>query len=262
VAAGGSVTVVDSATVDGNVRGVAANLSVEGRIGGDVRVTVDHLQLTDGATIQRDLHYRSDNSATIAPGAVVAGTTRRENLAGRVPGGQVIFWERAAIPRALLLLGVGGAILLLLPGHAIAVADGVRGAPSLALLVGIGATVFVPITLALLTITIVGIPLAFVGTMLYLGGTYLSQVFVGLALGRMVVRLGQADVRRGSNLLAMSGGVVALTGIRLLPFPHFDLLIAAVVAVLGLGSLVLAALDRTCFLSNALFARSDSPARP
>jgi hypothetical protein len=81
-------------------------------------------------------------------------------------------------------------------------------------------------------------------------------------LGRMVFRLGQANVQRGSNLLAMSGGVVALTGIRLLPFPHFDLLIAAVVAVLGLGSLVLAALDRTCFLSNALFARSDSPARP
>jgi cytoskeletal protein CcmA (bactofilin family) len=262
VAAGGSVTVIDSATVDGNVRGVAANLSVEGRIGGDVRVTVDHLQLTDGATIQSDLHYRSDNSATIAPGAVVAGTTRRESLAGGVPGGQVIFWERATIPRALLLLGVGVVILLLLPGHVIAVADGMREAPSLALLVGIGATVFVPITVGLLTITIVGIPLAFVGTMLYLSGTYLSQVFVGLALGRMVFRLGQADVRRGSNLLAMSGGVVALTGIRLLPFPHFDLLIAAVVAVLGLGSLVLAALDRTCFLSNALFARSDSPARP
>jgi cytoskeletal protein CcmA (bactofilin family) len=262
VAAGGSVTVIDSATVDGNVRGVAANLSVEGRIGGDVRVTVDHLQLTDGATIQSDLHYRSDNSATIAPGAVVAGTTRRESLAGGVPGGQVIFWERATIPRALLLLGVGVAILLLLPGHVIAVADDMREAPSLALLVGIGATVFVPITVGLLTITIVGIPLAFVGTMLYLSGTYLSQVFVGLALGRMVFRLGQANVRRGPNLLAMCGGVVTLTGIRLLPFPYLDLVIAAMVAVLGLGSLALAALDWTRFRTNALLARSDSPVRP
>jgi hypothetical protein len=262
VAAGGMVTVVNSATVDGNVRGVAANMNIEGHIGGNIRVTVDHLQLTDGATIQRELHYRSDNSATIAPGAVVAGTTRRESLAGGVPGGQVIFWERAAIPRALLLLGVGVAILLLLPGHAIAVANGVRGAPSLALLVGIGATVFVPITLALLTITIVGIPLALVGTTLYLGGTYLSQVFVGLALGRIVFRLGQADVRRGPNLVAMCGGIVALTGIRLLPFPHLDLLIAAVVAVLGLGALALAALDCTCFRTNALLARSDSPVRP
>jgi cytoskeletal protein CcmA (bactofilin family) len=262
VAAGGSVTVVNSATVDGNVRGVAANMSVEGRIGGDVRVTVDHLQLTDGATIQRELHYRSDNPATIAPGAVVAGTTRRESLASGVPGGQVIFWERAAIPRALLLLGAGVAILLLLPGHAIAVADGVRVAPSLALLVGIGAAVFVPITLALLTITIAGIPLALVGTTLYLAGTYLSQVFVGLALGRMVFRLGQANVLRGPNLLAMCGGVVALTGIRLLPFPYLDLVIAAVVAVLGLGGLVLAALDWTRFRTKALLTRSDSPVRP
>jgi hypothetical protein len=87
-------------------------------------------------------------------------------------------------------------------------------------------------------------------------------VFVGLALGRMVFRLGQADVRRGPNLLAMCGGVVALTGIRLLPFPHLDLLIAAVVAVLGLGGLALAALDWTCFRTNALLARSDSPVRP
>jgi cytoskeletal protein CcmA (bactofilin family) len=262
VAAGSSVTVVDSAIVGGNVRGVAANMSIEGRIGGDVRVTVDHLQLTEGATIQRELHYRSDNAATIAPGAVVAGTTRRESLAGGVPGGQVIFWERAAIPRALLLLSVGVAILLLLPGHAIAVADGVRGAPSLALLVGIGAAVFVPITLALMMITIVGIPLALVGTTLYLGGTYLSQVFVGLALGRMVFRLGQANVRRGPNLIAMCGGVVALTGIRLLPFPYLDLVIAAVVAVLGLGGLALAALDWTRFWTNALLARSDTPDRP
>jgi cytoskeletal protein CcmA (bactofilin family) len=262
VAAGGTLTVVNSATVDGNVRGVAANMSIEGHIGGNIRVTVDHLQLTDGATIQRELHYRSDNSATIAPGAVVAGTTRRESLAGGVPGGQVIFWERAAIPRALLLLGLGVAILLLLPRHAIAVADGVRGAPSLALLVGIGAAVFVPITLALLTITIAGIPLALVGTTLYLAGTYLSQVFVGLALGRMVFRLRQANVRRGPNLLAMCGGVVALTGIRLLQFPYLDLVIAAVVAVLGLGGLALAALDWTRFRTNALLARSDSPVRP
>ena len=223
---------------------------------------MDHLQLTDGATIERELHYRSDSSATIAPGAVVAGTTRRESLVDGVPGGQVIFWERAAIPRALLLLGVGVAILLLLPGHTIAVANGVRGAPLLALLGGIGVTVFIPIILALLTITIVGIPLALVGTTLYLSGTYLSQVFVGLALGRMVFRLRQADVRRGPNLLAMCGGVVVLTGIRLLPFPHLDLLVAAVVAVLGLGGLVLAALDWTCFRTDALLGRSDSPLRP
>ena len=262
VAAGGTISVVNSASVEGNVRGVAANMSIEGHIGGDIRVTVDHLQLTNGATIQRELHYRSDNPATIAPGAVVAGTTRRESLANGVPGGQVIFWERAAIPRALLLLVAGVAILLLLPGHAIAVANGVRGAPSLALLVGIGAAVFVPITLALLTITIAGIPLALVGTTLYLAGTYLSQVFVGLALGRMVFRLGQANVRRGPNLLAMCTGVVALTGIRLLPFPFLELVIAAVVAVLGLGGLALAALDWTRFRTNALLAQSDSPVRP
>jgi cytoskeletal protein CcmA (bactofilin family) len=256
VAAGGLVTVVSSAVVDGNFSGVAANMSIEGRIGGDVRVTVDQLQLSDGATVGRDLHYRSDSPARIAPGAVVVGSTWRESLASGVPGGQVILWEKAAIPRALVLLGVGVAILLLLPRHAIAVANGVRQEAMLALLVGIGFAVFVPIAVALLMITIVGIPLAILGTTLYLGGTYLSQIFMGLALGRFVFRLGRTDVRRGTNLLAMCGGVVALTGVRLLPFPHLDLLIAAVVAVLGLGSLVLAALGQTGYRPDASVARS------
>jgi hypothetical protein len=41
-----------------------------------------------------------------------------------------------------------------------------------------------------------------------------------------------------------------------------DLLIAAVVAVLGLGGLALAAHDWTCVRTKALRARSDSPVRP
>jgi cytoskeletal protein CcmA (bactofilin family) len=262
VAAGGSVTVVDSATVDRNLRGIAANMSIEGRVGGDVRVTVDHLQLTDGATIERELRYRSVNSAMIAPGAVVVGTIRREDLADGAPGGQLMIWERAAIPRTFLLLGAGAVILMLLPGPVIGVAANASEAPLLALLIGAGAAVFVPITLALLAITIVGLPLALVGTTLYFGGMYLSQAFVGLALGRIVFRLRQSDVRRGPNLLAMCVGVVALTGIRLLPFPHWDLLIAAVVAFLGLGGLALAARGWTCPRTNARLARADSSVRP
>jgi hypothetical protein len=245
VTVGGLVTVVSGATVDGNLGGIAANLSVEGRIDGNVRVTVDQLQVTDGATIERGLHYRSENPASIAPGAVVVGATWRESLANGMPGGQVILWERAAIPRALVLLGVGMGILLLLPGQAVAVVNGVREEPMLALLVGIGVAVFAPIVIVMLTMTVVGVPLAILGTTLYLGGTYLSQIFMGLALGRIVFRLGLADVRRGVNLFAMCSGVVALTGLRVLPFPHLDLLIAAVLAVFGLGGLSLAVLNRT-----------------
>lgn len=257
VTAGGLVTVVSSAVVDGNLSGIAANLSVEGRIAGDVRVTVDHLQLTDGATIEHGLHYRSDNLARIAPGAMVAGTTSRERLASWVPGGRVIFWEKAAIPRTLVLLGIGVGLLLLLPGQAVAVVNGVREEPVRAFLVGIGVAIFAPIVVALLALTIAGIPLAVLGTTLYLSGAYLSQILIGLALGRLVFQLGSADVRRGTNLLAMGGGVIALTAIRLLPIPHLDLLIAAFVAVLGLGGLALVAFDRTRYSNLSPGARSD-----
>ncbi|MER3439077.1 MAG: hypothetical protein C4346_16645, partial [Chloroflexota bacterium] len=83
-----------------------------------------------------------------------------------------------------------------------------------------------------------GIPLALIMLALYLIILYLSQVFLGLALGRVILPSRWDTASRGYNLLAMVLGVLIVAGLRLLPVPYISGLLAALTAVLGLGAVV------------------------
>ena len=65
---------------------------------------------------------------------------------------------------------------------------------------------------------------------------YLSQVFIGLALGRFILPDRWGDLGRGYNLLAMTIGVIILFAPRFIPLPFLDPAISVVVALLGLGA--------------------------
>src|SRR5437764_1422149 len=75
VIAGGMATV--SAPVARRVTMAAGDLTLRGRVGGDVRGRVDRLRL-DGAQIGGNLDYTSANPVVLANGAHVAGTTTRQ----------------------------------------------------------------------------------------------------------------------------------------------------------------------------------------
>src|SRR3989449_3181459 len=80
VIAGGTATV--AAPVARRVTMGAGDVTLRGRVGGDVRGSVDRLRL-DGAQIGGNLDYTSDNPVVMANGASVAGTTTRPNPTGR-----------------------------------------------------------------------------------------------------------------------------------------------------------------------------------
>jgi hypothetical protein len=65
---------------------------------------------------------------------------------------------------------------------------------------------------------------------------YLSQVFVGTAIGRWILPDSWGDSGRGFNLLAMALGVILLGALRLIPVPAVGFIIAAITALLGLGA--------------------------
>ena len=234
-ATGASLTIVDGARVDGDVRGLVADVVIEGRVGGDVDLAVGRLTLTEGARIRGDLRYRGGDPAAVSPGAVVGGVTARIAPTEGLPAARLLAWRQAAVPRTALLLLVGALLVLLLPRRTVVVADALRRDPWRAAVVGAGAAIFAPLTIALLAITVVGLPLALGGTALFLGCLYVSQVVVGVAAGRLLLRSRPDDGRRGPALLTMAGGVTALAALRLLPVPHLDLLLAVLTAWLALG---------------------------
>jgi hypothetical protein len=218
------------------VIGDVGRLAIEGRVDGNVDATVRQLHVTDGATIRGAINYRSHGSATIDEGAVVAGPVTRGDPPNLLPFGGPLAWGAGALPRLAALIAAGAVVLLLLPRPAVAVADGGRSRPLDALLTGLGLAVFVPIAVLLLSITIIALPVALIISAGYVGGLYLSQVFVGLAVGRLLLRLPAGQAGRGINLVAMAIGVTLLAALRLAPLPHANTVFAVFVALFGLGA--------------------------
>lgn len=256
VAAGATVTIEPGASVAGDVivgagdaeilgevRGdvrAGGGLLIDAPVGGEVRVSSDDIRLGPNARVTGALYYDSDEAPEIADGAVVSGPVEERELDdddGMDFGFGGFLFDLA---RLLAALVAGAVVVLLLPRRAVAVADAVRERPFPALLWGLGLLVLVPIVLIILMVTVIGIPIALIGLASYLAALYLSQVFVGLALGRLAINRSRfgGDAGRGINLLAMALGVIVLTLVRLIPI--VDVAVAIVTALLGLGALALA----------------------
>lgn len=224
--------------VGGRLRGNAGELRINAEIGDDVSITAEKVRLQSRARIGGDLSYRSRNDAVIDDRAEIAGEVERRDPS-YLPWENANIWLLSAVFRLLCALIAGAVIVMVMPRSAAAVADALRTTPLKTLALGGILIVFAPIVLLLLMITFIGLPIALIGVAFYLSALYLSQVFVGLAMGRVVLPRSWGAHGRGYNLLAMTLGVIVLGGLRLIPIPYFSWVIAVLTAILGLGALVL-----------------------
>lgn len=241
---GGVVTVVDGATVEGDVLATAGSVSIEGAVRGDVHVRARSFEVAPGAAIGGRLLLEGDPALAISPRSSVAGPTLVLPPRDLPPWADALLWQSAALPRLLALLALGAAVVAIAPRFAIALAEPLRREPVVATVFGLGVVVFFPFCLILLAITLIGVPFAVVGAAGFVAALATSQAVVGLALGRVLLRVGTDQARRGRNLAAMALGVALLSGIRLLPLPLAGSVATVAVACAGLGSVGCAVVDR------------------
>ena len=235
--AGGDVKI--RGPVDGDVRGKVSNLQISEEIGGDVRVTVSTLDLQTGARIDGDLKYTSADPADIATGVTVTGTRTHTESSQFTPGNDIRSFLFSPIFRLLVALFTGLVLILLLPRAAAIVADGIRKAPASTFVVGLIMLFVVPVVAVILLFTVIGIPVSIMLWVSYAILLYLSQIFLGLALGRLILPKSWDMNGRGYNLLAMTLGVVFLAALRIIPVPYLSTVIAALTAIFGLGAIVI-----------------------
>lgn len=237
VVAGGNVDI--EGEIGGDVRGAAGSIVIDAPVTGDVRLNSDDIELGDEARVGGRLEYTGEDEAEIDAAAVVSGGIDREapERFGLQDG--LLGWLTGVILRVLWLLVAGAVLIVLLPRGCVAVANGVRHRPLPSLLFGLLTLILTPVLIVILLITVVGLPIALIGLVAYLAALYLSQVFVGLAIGRFILPNRWGDFGRGFNLLAMTIGVLILAGLRLIPLPYLSEAIAFVVAVIGLGAVAL-----------------------
>src|SRR5881628_633317 len=236
VIAGGMATV--SAPVARRVTMAAGDLTLRGRVGGDVRGRVDRLRL-DGAQIGGNLDYTSDNSVVVANGASVAGTTTRHTPTERGTGGVAggfLGWLRGLI--GIFALGV--LLLLLLPRFSTRSIDILRAEPWASL--GIGAAILVVTPIVALLVFIVGLLVGgwWLGLLLiplWILALAIGYVVSGFLLGRLIfARLGWGQYH---DVLALLGGLFVLTVVGLVPLIGWLVSLAAFVAGAGAVALVI-----------------------
>ena len=231
-AAAGTVTITDGATVGGDVAIGAGSVVVDGTIEGDAEIGAETIQLGDDAAIAGDLRYGGslEGNTDAVAGETVQDSSIGVDLVPTIP--PIASWLFALYAFALNLL-LGAVLLWLFPRFSAGVADRIGTAPVRSGLAGLGVLVGVPILLIATAITVLGIPIAVVGAVVFA-----LLVWIGIVYGRFAVAawlLGLVGV--GSRWLAL---VVGLAGGALLgQIPYLGGLLNVLIFLLGLGAVAI-----------------------
>lgn len=236
----GSGNATVAGPLGGDIRGSAADLTIASRVAGDVRVSADEITLTARGRIGGDLRYSSNSEVSIEDGGRVTGETVRTSDFRAAGGPDLWSSANSALARLLLGLVTGLVLLLFVPRPVVAAAEAIRSRFFSSLVAGVVGWIVWPILVVILLAIVVGIPIALIGTLLLLSLAYLSQVFVGLAIGRFVLPSGWKIGTRGYNILAMAVGMILISAIRAAPLPYISSVIALIVAVIGVGGVLVA----------------------
>jgi len=215
-------------TTGRDVRAQAWRLEVGGEVGGDVRVKADRLSLEAGARIVGDVIYRASAEAHVADAASVDGRLVRNRVFSPV-------WARA-VQRAVAVLGFLGFLLAglvlgwLFRGTSRRAVEATSTKPWLTALVGTGLLVVTPLLVIPLSLTLVGLPLALLLTVLWLLAVFLGALPAVTRAGEWILR------GRGGPAGALTVGALAWWATMWL-LPLAAVLVYLTGTIIGLGAL-------------------------
>lgn len=204
-----------------------STILIASKVGGDVALAGERITLAGATTIGGNLTYTSQTEATIENDRSIAGSIKRTDPAREVSPQERIaaqlsdmaYWLAANIFIAAILL-------LLMPKVFLPAEDSFLKKPLNNYLKALAFVIFTPIALLLILLTVIGIPLVFLGSLIYLlvllFAPTASAHFVGsFALDRMAAK---KSSRRSRNYMTELGAAA---------LGFFLLAIVGLVPVLG-----------------------------
>src|SRR5438477_2134234 len=171
------------------------NVKIDGGVGGNVVASIEHLQLTDRATIGGNLKYTSKNDARMASASSVKGSIERQTPEpGRAPlvtgpAALVVEWLKGLI--GLLILGI--LVVFFFPGFARRAGEALVHSPWLTLAIG---------ALVLVGLPIISIVFFAVGALI--GGWWIGFVVLALFGVALALSIPVAAVGVGGALLRIA----------------------------------------------------------
>jgi hypothetical protein len=236
VAAGGNVII--STPVNGDLKAGAGSLTIAAPVNGNVDAGVETLRLSTNAQVNGDVNYYSQVDASIDSGASVSGQIHRKEIpAGHMPtedqfdnffAGLDVFTKSLSFMTTLV---VGLLMVKFFPHFTQRGADTITEHPVASFGVGFLSLIVVPVSFVLLLITVLGIPLAFIGIVLFGIILYFSRVLVMVFLADWLLAKFNKKAKLGWVFVA---GIFLYYLISLIPI--LGGLIKALVVVAGLGA--------------------------
>lgn len=224
-------------TVNGRLSGNAHTVRIDGTVRGGVSVEAERVIVGSNALIERDLVYESANEAMIDQAATILGSAvhnvpESPEIGGASERGFLDFDFGMRLVWFIGMLIVGLIMSVFSPNVLMRSNEMLKTSPWVCLLAGFVLLVCVPVILIVLLVVAVGWPLMLLLGFLYVAGIVFSGIFVGLALGKLL--LGKVRKARKSIFWPMAFGILILSAISFTPFVGF--LLRLVVIMLGLGA--------------------------
>lgn len=247
------------AQVDGDVNGklYGSTLLYEqnGSVSGNVELQADRIRFGESAVIGDSFRYQSQSDANIHVNASIGGDADRTNATpwtgvgdgALAPFGQLLRLVWSMIAGAVLIALAPRVFYRVAEYAAPVVAPGVWGTLGLAVLPIIAVLALLSVLLLPVgVIMLVGIPLAL----------YLSQVVVGITIGRAILPKAWRDGSRGYLLFALVLGTIILGVLKMAPVPFLNAIVMVLVSVWGFGAIIMLARDVTSESTRAAMHRS------
>lgn len=226
--------------------GGVAKANLTGRIGKNVNLHFGQsnqktapLTIGPNARINGQIKYTSEKDAVIENGAVIGGEVvhNRPKIAAKKPNYLNLAWWWGNIISVFSALVIGLVLISLWRAPIIKIIDLMLNKIGAAFGWGILALLLTPPLAIILLITIIGIPLSLILLALWLIALYVSNVFVGILVGRSLLN-NFLPKQKDSLILAMVIGVVL--SYLFFSLPIIGLSLSLVAMIWGLGGIMLA----------------------
>ncbi|WP_144925003.1 bactofilin family protein [Halorubrum salsamenti] len=250
----GSFDLMETGRIDGSLDVGAGSITVDGAVGGDVRAAADSVAIGPNADVGGEFRYDADEFTRSPDATVAGGVVEDTSLGGDTGvgfGGDLVPSWFGPVYGVAVNLALGAVLLLAFPRFSRGVAHRIGDRPLASGGVGLLALIVVPILLALVAITVVGIPLALAGIAAYVVALWVGSVYGQYALGSRALD----RIDRPNRWAALLLGVVGVALIGLVPWVGG--LVDLLVLLFGLGALAFGLRDRYRGRNDAIAADGD-----
>ena len=236
LAAGGEIDV--RGKVNGDISGYAMNTTIGGTVLGKVDISTTEMNILNTARITGPVSYTSRKEADVSANAQLAQGIEQDKVDPWGDGENPLGRASGTLLRTMWALIAGALIVIAAPRLANQLgSNGKRILMSL--MFGVIALIMVPIVAIALMTTIAGIPAGIILITLFFVALYLTQVFVGMSIGRFILPSKWNDGSRGFHLLAMTIGVILIGALRFVPLPYVSPIMTLIITIWGIGAVLM-----------------------